>query len=147
MPIIQPIQECPGFKCESGISKCLPNKRKCDRIVDCLDAEDEVNCEFSTTSSPMSFLSPKSDFLETVFATKEAKTDLNETTLDNKHEKTTTLPHNEITTVNLEITTANNVDSKSRESEFSETSVEGNSETSMEGKYNFYIFLIFYMAH
>ncbi|XP_026737242.1 serine protease nudel isoform X2 [Trichoplusia ni] len=71
LPIVQPVQECPGFKCESGISKCLPNKRKCDRIVDCLDGEDEKQCKFTRTVSTITdniFLTPKpsfdNDFLE-----------------------------------------------------------------------------------
>ncbi|XP_063824168.1 serine protease nudel [Ostrinia nubilalis] len=44
LPTIQPQQKCPGFKCTSGLSKCLPDKRVCDKIVDCLDGEDEMNC-------------------------------------------------------------------------------------------------------
>nr|XP_021187246.2 serine protease nudel [Helicoverpa armigera] len=53
LPVVQPIQECPGFKCETGISKCLPNKRKCDKIVDCLNGEDETKCEFTRTVSTL----------------------------------------------------------------------------------------------
>lgn len=49
--MVQPLQACPGFKCKSGLSKCLPLKRKCDRIVDCLDAEDEINCDFTDMRS------------------------------------------------------------------------------------------------
>ncbi|XP_038220089.1 serine protease nudel [Zerene cesonia] len=48
LPMIQPKQECPGFRCESGISRCLPKKRMCDKIIDCLDGEDEINCEEKT---------------------------------------------------------------------------------------------------
>lgn len=44
LPTIQPLQKCPGFKCSSGILKCLPDKRVCDKIIDCLDGEDEMNC-------------------------------------------------------------------------------------------------------
>ncbi|XP_068631440.1 serine protease nudel [Battus philenor] len=44
LPSIQPKQECPGFRCESGILKCLPKKRICDGIIDCLGGEDEMNC-------------------------------------------------------------------------------------------------------
>lgn len=43
---MQPIQECPGFQCKSGVKKCLPNKRRCDKIIDCLDGEDEIGCIF-----------------------------------------------------------------------------------------------------
>ncbi|VVD01862.1 unnamed protein product, partial [Leptidea sinapis] len=45
LPTIQPKQDCPGFRCDSGISKCLPKKRMCDKIIDCLDGEDEANCD------------------------------------------------------------------------------------------------------
>ncbi|KAL4707926.1 hypothetical protein ACJJTC_013717 [Scirpophaga incertulas] len=44
LPSIQPLQKCPGFKCISGVFKCLPDKRVCDKIVDCLNGEDELNC-------------------------------------------------------------------------------------------------------
>ncbi|XP_031768361.2 serine protease nudel [Galleria mellonella] len=45
LPAIQPKQECPGYRCKSGILKCLPNKRVCDKIVDCLNGDDEINCK------------------------------------------------------------------------------------------------------
>ncbi|XP_034829653.1 serine protease nudel [Maniola hyperantus] len=48
LPVIQPKQECPGFRCDSGILKCLPKKRMCDKIIDCLDGEDELNCDVDT---------------------------------------------------------------------------------------------------
>lgn len=62
LPTIQPKQECPGFKCISGISKCIPMKRMCDKIVDCLDGEDETNCESTArTSSLRDFFVPTSE--------------------------------------------------------------------------------------
>lgn len=57
LPRVQPIQECPGFKCKSGLSKCLPLLRKCDKKVDCLDAEDESNCNFTDMRSVNDLLS------------------------------------------------------------------------------------------
>ncbi|XP_045490319.1 serine protease nudel isoform X3 [Pieris rapae] len=45
LPNIKPKQECPGFRCNSGIAKCLPKSRMFDKIIDCLDGEDEFNCE------------------------------------------------------------------------------------------------------
>lgn len=48
LPTIQPKHDCPGFVCESGITKCLPKKRICDGIIDCLGGEDEINCDLET---------------------------------------------------------------------------------------------------
>lgn len=39
-----PLEKCPGFSCEGGLGKCLPIEARCNRIVDCLNGEDEVNC-------------------------------------------------------------------------------------------------------
>ncbi|CAH1999694.1 unnamed protein product [Acanthoscelides obtectus] len=38
-----PLQKCPGYVCE-GTKRCLPIKHYCDKIVDCLFGDDEVNC-------------------------------------------------------------------------------------------------------
>lgn len=76
MPKFKPIQECPGFKCKTGISKCLPNKRKCDKIVDCLDGEDETKCQFvrSVTTLPDSIFADPQSSVEENFETKEVQT-------------------------------------------------------------------------
>lgn len=37
---------CPGHKCVWGGGLCIPLKRKCDGIVDCLGGEDEIDCLF-----------------------------------------------------------------------------------------------------
>uniref|UniRef100_A0A8D9F2W7 Serine protease nudel n=1 Tax=Cacopsylla melanoneura TaxID=428564 RepID=A0A8D9F2W7_9HEMI len=37
----RPLQQCPGMQCSN---KCIPSRRKCDGIVDCLNAEDETGC-------------------------------------------------------------------------------------------------------
>lgn len=39
-----PLKKCPGFSCEGGLGKCLPVEARCNRVIDCLDGEDEVNC-------------------------------------------------------------------------------------------------------
>ncbi|CAK9811280.1 Serine protease nudel [Anthophora plagiata] len=39
-----PLEKCPGFSCEGGLGKCLPIEARCNRMIDCLDGEDEVNC-------------------------------------------------------------------------------------------------------
>ncbi|XP_076268925.1 serine protease nudel isoform X2 [Rhynchophorus ferrugineus] len=41
---MNPLQTCPGYICR-GTRRCIPKKRKCDRIVDCLLGDDEVECE------------------------------------------------------------------------------------------------------
>lgn len=43
-----PLERCPGFSCDGGLGKCLPNEARCNRIVDCLNGEDEVNCSHSS---------------------------------------------------------------------------------------------------
>lgn len=39
-----PLDSCQGFSCRTGLGRCLPIDKKCDRFVDCLDAEDETDC-------------------------------------------------------------------------------------------------------
>lgn len=43
-PSRRPRQDCPGFSCVWGVRRCLSRKKRCDKIVDCLGAEDEVHC-------------------------------------------------------------------------------------------------------
>lgn len=89
MPTIQPKQECPGFKCTSGISKCLPMKRMCDKIVDCLDGEDEINCSAMRTTSSLRdlFVSTSNDSSferKGDLETKEAESSSSEETSSNE---------------------------------------------------------------
>ncbi|KAK0183422.1 hypothetical protein PV327_001466 [Microctonus hyperodae] len=44
----KPLNKCPGFSCNGGFGKCLPSRRRCDKNVDCIDAEDEINCSYHT---------------------------------------------------------------------------------------------------
>lgn len=46
----KPLDSCPGFSCQSNLKKCLPTKNRCNRIVDCLDGEDEIGCEILKTN-------------------------------------------------------------------------------------------------
>ncbi|CAG9768789.1 unnamed protein product [Ceutorhynchus assimilis] len=39
-----PLQKCPGYTCK-GTRRCVPKKRRCDRIIDCLLGDDEMDCE------------------------------------------------------------------------------------------------------
>lgn len=44
LPTNIPHHACPGHVCVWGGNKCIPRSEKCDKIVDCLGAEDEINC-------------------------------------------------------------------------------------------------------
>lgn len=119
MPIVQPIQECPGFKCETGISKCLPNKRKCDKIVDCLDGEDETKCEFTRPVSTLAdsiFLHPKST-LEEMLGIKEAQTEstLTSSNDENSEDTTPTMFDNDYSSTSLPKNEDTSTDSVSAE--------------------------------
>lgn len=46
MPNESPQQSCPGILCKSG-KQCIPSKRQCDKYVDCMNAEDEQNCDYT----------------------------------------------------------------------------------------------------
>lgn len=46
MPQDRPIQYCPGIRCKTG-KQCIPTKRQCDKYVDCMNAEDEKNCDYT----------------------------------------------------------------------------------------------------
>lgn len=47
----QPLAACPGFSCRGKFNKCLPIENRCDRVVNCLDAEDEVDCFWQMTDT------------------------------------------------------------------------------------------------
>ncbi|XP_046988691.1 serine protease nudel [Schistocerca americana] len=44
LPATRPLQQCPGMTCQLGSGTCLPMHQRCDRVVDCLAAEDELGC-------------------------------------------------------------------------------------------------------
>ncbi|XP_014224565.1 serine protease nudel-like [Trichogramma pretiosum] len=44
--MVYPRTSCPGFSCNRPQAKCLAPQMQCDRIADCLEAEDEENCPF-----------------------------------------------------------------------------------------------------
>ncbi|XP_077288082.1 serine protease nudel [Arctopsyche grandis] len=43
-PSQTPKTTCPGFSCVFGVPRCLAKQLRCDKTVDCLGGEDEVNC-------------------------------------------------------------------------------------------------------
>ncbi|XP_046613613.1 serine protease nudel isoform X1 [Neodiprion virginianus] len=73
IPKYKPLARCPGYYCHSGSRKCYSAKRRCDKIVDCMDAEDEFNChmfpDFSihrnTDSSDFDFVAATREDLST----------------------------------------------------------------------------------
>lgn len=47
LPAKQPLQLCPGFMCVWGGKRCISQRRRCDRDVDCLGGEDEIGCAYN----------------------------------------------------------------------------------------------------
>lgn len=61
-PSRRPRQDCPGFSCVWGVRRCLSRKKRCDKIVDCLGAEDEVHCSiFQRSDGELESSSKSSD--------------------------------------------------------------------------------------
>lgn len=44
LPQKTPLLRCPGYACKLT-NRCLPKRRRCDRVIDCLVGDDEMNCE------------------------------------------------------------------------------------------------------
>ncbi|XP_046808532.1 serine protease nudel [Lucilia cuprina] len=47
LPHVQPQKMCPGYVCVWGGKRCIPQRKRCDRIVNCLGGEDEVGCIYN----------------------------------------------------------------------------------------------------
>ncbi|VEN60340.1 unnamed protein product [Callosobruchus maculatus] len=75
-----PLQKCPGYVCE-GTRRCLPKKHYCDKIVDCLFGDDEVNCKSKSHHHSFKF-HRDNDFLASV------RSDTLDDRLENVTEKT-----------------------------------------------------------
>lgn len=43
---MQPLNHCPGYVCKDT-KRCIPKQRHCDKIIDCLYADDELDCDRS----------------------------------------------------------------------------------------------------
>ncbi|KAL9904995.1 serine protease nudel isoform 3-T6 [Glossina fuscipes fuscipes] len=50
-PLLQPKKICPGYVCIEDNKRCLSQRRRCDRYVDCLKADDELGCSYNLTPS------------------------------------------------------------------------------------------------
>lgn len=50
MPSKRPLNKCPGYTCRLT-NKCIAKRRKCDKIVDCLAGDDELNCHQTSFES------------------------------------------------------------------------------------------------
>ncbi|KAJ0178781.1 hypothetical protein K1T71_005556 [Dendrolimus kikuchii] len=98
LPIVQPIQECPGFQCKSGIKKCLPTKKRCDKIIDCLDGEDEMGCIFMR--SVMNNIGD--ELLTTTLAYNEINNNKNSISINESVISTTTIKNTELNTIMTE---------------------------------------------
>lgn len=42
-PTKLPLNVCPGYVCNVS-GRCISKKRRCDKIIDCLDGDDELDC-------------------------------------------------------------------------------------------------------
>ncbi|XP_030025581.2 serine protease nudel [Manduca sexta] len=97
LPMVTPVQECPGFKCESGISKCIPLKRKCDKIIDCLGGEDEIECEITKSANNFD----GNMFLSEMFKNSENNSNSEVSRITKEADSS----FNTVTSVNIETTT------------------------------------------
>ena len=57
LPNVVPKQVCNGMICRLGTGVCLDQNSICDQKVDCLNAEDEVDCPRTTTLPSQSTVS------------------------------------------------------------------------------------------
>lgn len=62
LPTTKPLAACPGLRCSSGSKRCIPKKSICNGFVDCIDAEDEKNCEAKLTDPLWMITDVKSAF-------------------------------------------------------------------------------------
>ncbi|XP_070512102.1 serine protease nudel isoform X2 [Cardiocondyla obscurior] len=92
MPLMgnKPLDLCPGFSCQSSLQKCLPREKRCDKIVNCLDAEDEIGC---------GFLKVKGRFKESNFNNVSAKQQSNKVLSESTKKKKASIEPTSFSTV------------------------------------------------
>lgn len=61
LPHKQPLQLCPGYVCVWGGKRCISQRSRCDRIVNCLGGEDEVGCIYNFIPDLASIRSAKAN--------------------------------------------------------------------------------------
>ncbi|XP_046741125.1 serine protease nudel [Diprion similis] len=114
MPKYKPLARCPGYYCHSGSRKCYSAKRRCDKIVDCMDAEDEFNCHmfpdfpiyWNTNSSRFDTVAAtREDFSTQTEISQEETVDGEMTTLDLTTEPSSTSQSVPRSTTTIEPTT------------------------------------------
>uniref|UniRef100_A0A1A9W4A8 Peptidase S1 domain-containing protein n=1 Tax=Glossina brevipalpis TaxID=37001 RepID=A0A1A9W4A8_9MUSC len=47
---LKPQEICPGYVCIENEKRCLPQRKRCDRYVDCLKGDDEMGCSYNLVS-------------------------------------------------------------------------------------------------
>ncbi|PNF13768.1 hypothetical protein B7P43_G13137 [Cryptotermes secundus] len=67
-----PHSSCPGLQCSVGNTRCLSIRKKCDKVVDCLDAEDELNCKPSMTDHGIKHLLSGKELEEEIMTKRES---------------------------------------------------------------------------
>lgn len=96
LPSLNPLARCPGYHCTSGSRRCYSSKKRCDKTVDCLDAEDEIHCQ--------RFSSYASDFGLYKTADSNGRDVLGVTSNDDPSAETTTVAENLTTETETETT-------------------------------------------
>lgn len=51
VPPHDPVAKCPGKVCVWGGGRCISERNVCDRIIDCLGGEDEIDCKYDENVS------------------------------------------------------------------------------------------------
>ncbi|XP_053603895.1 serine protease nudel isoform X2 [Plodia interpunctella] len=130
LPKIKPKQVCPGFKCKSGLFKCLPDKRVCDKIIDCLDGEDERKCNDLRSFDNIFMSRANNDTIQTSRLGKQSKLE-NTKKIDKNVERSTKELEDDLrhaSTIEISITKSTESESKSTESESKSTESDSSSE-------------------
>lgn len=91
LPQKQPLQLCTGYTCVWGGKRCIAQRKRCDRVVDCLGGEDEVGCIYNFIPDVGSALNVTSTtesdyYIDSMVG--DTQSDADETTLENNESTT-----------------------------------------------------------